>query len=99
MHKSYFMARGRVLRIEDAAERVIHVRSGALWVTQEGDRRDYYLPEGSALRVSGHGLAVAQATRPSTVVVTSDPEKRRTLAARLAKLVAGLYVAHARPSL
>jgi Protein of unknown function (DUF2917) len=72
MNKRYFMARGRMLRIEDAAESVIHVRSGALWLTQERDPRDYYLPAGSSLRLSAEGLAIAQALRPGTVIVRSE---------------------------
>lgn len=71
MSTSYVMARGRVLRIEDAAGSVLHVRSGAVWLTQEGDRRDYYLPAGSSLRLDREGLALAQATRHSSVVLTS----------------------------
>ena len=56
MTKTYLMARGRILRIQDGAGSVVHVHSGALWLTQEGDGRDYYLGEGSALRLSGSGL-------------------------------------------
>ena len=71
MSRSYFLARGRLLRIEDAAGCVIRVRSGALWVTQEGDRRDYYLPARSSLVLERDGLALAQATQHSTVIVAS----------------------------
>lgn len=71
MSTSHFMPRGRILRIEDAAESVIQVRDGALWVTQEGDSRDYYLAAGSSFRLDRGGLVIAQATRPSTVIVKS----------------------------
>jgi hypothetical protein len=71
MSTSYVMARGRVLRIEDAAGSVLHVQSGAVWLTQEGDRRDYYLAAGSSLRLDREGLALAQATRPTSLVLTS----------------------------
>lgn len=102
MNKSYFMARGRVLRIEDAAETVLHVRSGALWLTQEGDRRDYYLPQGSSFRLSRDGLAIAQATRASTVILAggraAHAQKARTLMARLTQFWAALYAPHSRPS-
>jgi len=72
MDKRYYIARGRLLRIRDGAKRVLHVRRGALWLTQEGDRRDYYLAAGSTFRLDRDGLAVAQATRPTTVMLTSQ---------------------------
>ena len=71
--KTYLMARGGILRIQDGAGSVLHVQSGALWVTQEGDGRDYYLGEGSTFKLSSDGLALAQATRASNVSL-SAPE-------------------------
>ncbi len=76
MTKTYFMTRGRMLRIRDGAASQLHVLRGALWVTQEGDPRDYYLPAGSTLRLTSNGLAIAQATRPSSVSLSvAEPVK------------------------
>ena len=76
MTKTYFITRGRMLRIRDGAESLLCVHRGALWVTQEGDPRDYYLPAGSSLRLSSNGLAIAQATRPSSVSLSvAEPVK------------------------
>ena len=71
MTKTYFLGRGSVLRIQDGAGSVVRVQSGGVWLTQEGDSRDYYLAEGSTLRLSGNGLALAQATRPSSVSLSA----------------------------
>jgi hypothetical protein len=103
MNKSYFMARGWMLRIEDGAESVIHVRSGALWLTQERDGRDYYLAAGSTFRLDRDGLAVAQATRRSSVTLTAAhpvgaAKARTTLGAWVGRLWAGLFAPHGRPT-
>ena len=101
MTRTYFMARSRMLRIHAGAERMLQVQSGGLWVTQEGDRRDYYLEPGSSFRVTGKGLVLAQATRPTTVALTgAEPikaEKARSFGARLARFWTSLYAPHARP--
>jgi Protein of unknown function (DUF2917) len=102
MTKTYVMARGRILRIQDGAGSVVQVHSGALWVTQEGDGRDYYLDEGSALQLSGSGLALAQATRPSRVSLrATEPVsavKRSSLGMRLLRFWFSVYAPHARPT-
>jgi hypothetical protein len=96
------MARGRILRVQDGAGSVVHVHSGAVWLTQEGDGRDYYLGAGSALRLSGRGLALAQATRPSRVSLrATEPVsavKRPSFGMRLLRFWFSLYAPHARPT-
>ena len=98
MTRSYFIARGRVLRIEKSAHSVLHVRRGALWVTQEGDSRDYYLAAGHSLRLDNDGLALAQATQPSTVALVPGEEGPANLTARIGRLWAALFAPHARPT-
>ena len=102
MTKTYFMARGRILRIQDGAGSVVHVHSGGLWLTEEGDRRDYYLESGSVFRLKGDGLAIAHATRPSsvslTVAETVEATKARSFGGRLAQFWSWLYAPHARPT-
>jgi hypothetical protein len=102
MTRTYLMARGRILRIQDGAGSVVQVHSGALWLTQEGDARDYYLGEGSALRLSGSGLALAQATRPSRVSLrATEPVpavKQPSFGMRLLRFWFSLYAPHARPT-
>lgn len=102
MTKTYFMARGRILRIQGGAASVLRVQSGALWVTQEGDSRDYYLADGGAFQLTGNGLAIAQATRPSSVSLSAVhpvmAAKGRSFGARLARFWTSLYAPHARPT-
>ena len=102
MTKTYFMARGRMLRIHGGADRILEVQSGGLWVTQEGDRRDYYLAPGSSFRVTGKGLVLAQATRHTTVALSGaqpiEAEKARSFGARLGRFWSSLYAPHACPT-
>ena len=103
MTKTYFMARGRMLRIAHAAGSVVHVHTGAVWLTQEGDGRDYYLGAGSRFQVIGNGLVLAQATRHSSVTVAGNEPARvakgRSLSARLARFWSWLYAPQARPTM
>jgi DUF2917 family protein len=102
MTKTYFIARGRILRIQDGAASVLRVQSGALWVTQEGDSRDYYLADGSAFQLTGNGLVIAQATRPSSVSLSAVPPvmatKGGSFGARLGRFWSSLYAPHACPT-
>jgi Protein of unknown function (DUF2917) len=93
---SLAMTRGSLLRVEDGRELLIYVSEGALWLTQERDRRDRYLRAGEWFRLDRDGVAIAQATRRSTVTLTA-PE-RASLAARVRRLWAGLFAPHARPT-
>jgi hypothetical protein len=102
MTKTYVMARGRILRIQDGSGSVLRVQSGALWLTQEGDSRDYYLADGGAFQLTGKGLVIAQATRPSSVSLTAvNPvmaAKGRGFGARVARFWSSLYAPYARPT-
>jgi hypothetical protein len=102
MTKTYFIARGRILRIQDGAASVLRVQSGALWLTQEGDSRDYYLADGSAFQLTGNGLAIAQATRPSSVSLSAVhpvmAAKGRSFGARLGRVWSSLYAPRACPT-
>lgn len=94
MASQYPMARRSVLRIDEQPGTVIQVWSGALWLTQEGDTRDYYLTPGQSFTVTSRGTALATAMHRSWVSVTPPP-RREGRAQRLAKLLAGLAFAHA----
>lgn len=69
------MSRGSLLRIEDGRDLVLYVWEGALWLTQEGDRRDRYLEAGQGFRLDRQGVAVAHATRRTVMSLTApEPE-------------------------
>jgi Protein of unknown function (DUF2917) len=52
----------------------ILVLAGCVWVTQEGDGRDYILASGEAMRVSKTGLTLVMALEESRVSLVA-PEK------------------------
>lgn len=64
-----FIKQGGMLRIEDARGVQLQVRSGSLWVTQRGDRRDYYLKAGQTFRAARAGGVLAQALEPASVTI------------------------------
>ena len=65
------MPRGSLLRIDDGAGAMIHVREGEIWVTEEGSRKDHVLGAGQSFRLQRDGTALAHAFRRSVVSVTA----------------------------
>lgn len=78
MSDEFPMARGSVLRIDDEPGTSIRVWSGALWVTQEGDARDYYLTAGQSFTVERRGTTIATAMHSARISVSSPKVERRT---------------------
>jgi hypothetical protein len=72
------IARGRMLRIEDGAGTLIHVRAGEIWITEEGSVKDHVLGAGESFVVERAGATLAHAFRNS--VVTVDAQQRRPAA-------------------
>jgi hypothetical protein len=64
------ISRGAMLKLRDARGMVIEVRKGALWITEEGDGRDYYVGRGDWLRLDRDGLSIAQALEKSEVTIS-----------------------------
>ena len=94
------LARGSVVRIEDGRGVLLRVSEGSVWLTQEGDPLDRYLPAGAAFRLDRDGLALAQATSRSTITLTAarQPARRLPLRARLNRFWIRLFAPHARPT-
>lgn len=90
----YVMAGRSVLRLERQPGTVIRVCSGAVWLTQEGDMRDYYLTAGESLTVKCDGTVLATAIGRSEVSVSARVP-RGSRAQRLVKLLASLAFADA----
>jgi hypothetical protein len=88
------MGRGALARIEDGKGACIQVWDGALWITQEGDARDYYVPAGESFAIARDGVTLIHALRRS-VVALEAPERLRH---RLARLWAGTYARHSNPT-
>jgi hypothetical protein len=94
MNDQYTMAPRSLLRIDDQAGTTIHVACGELWVTQEGDTRDYYLTAGQSLTLTSRGTVLATAICRSRVNVTS-PSRRESAPQRLVKALASLALPRA----
>lgn len=84
VHGALALPRGGVACIEDGKGVVVEVWDGELWITQEGDRRDYFVGAGSAFTLAREGLAIVYALRESQVTLTAPVAayyaKRITLA-------------------
>ena len=58
-----------VIRFEDAVGTRLRVLRGSVWITQNGDRRDYYLRATRTMSLDRPGLALVQAVEPAELVV------------------------------
>ncbi len=63
------IARGALARIVDGSGALVSVWDGALWITQEGDARDYYIPAGQSFRIQRDGLTLVHALQRSIVTL------------------------------
>jgi hypothetical protein len=70
--REFEMVKGATLRIDPLAGDSLRVRSGAVWVTQLGDTRDYMLRAGDSLTLSGKGVALATASKPTLLDLFRD---------------------------
>lgn len=85
MRNSIGMTRGSVLQVEDGQGLLVSVWHGEIWLTQEGDHRDYLLTTGRSLRLDRGGAALAHAMRRSVVTLAapgSEPYARSVQLAR-----------------
>lgn len=65
------LQKGGLLRVQDGPGVVVYVWEGELWLTQEGDRRDYLLRAGQWFRLDRGGVAVGTALGRAVVSVTA----------------------------
>lgn len=70
------MARGSMLRLENAQDAVLRVHEGALWLTQEGDALDRYIGPGGDFRLDRGGVAIAQAISGHTRLTVIPPRRQ-----------------------
>ena len=66
------LERRELIRLHDPRGARVECVRGALWITQNEDRRDYFLAANDALTLDRPGLALIHAQAPSEVVL-SDP--------------------------
>jgi hypothetical protein len=63
------LARGDLLRLDEARGTTLRVTRGKLWVTQERDLRDIVLTAGDVWTIEKSGLTLARAERDSCVAL------------------------------
>jgi hypothetical protein len=59
-----------LLRIDRGRGVAIHVNDGDVWLTQDGDRRDYTLADGETFWIGRDGVTVVQARRVASLTVS-----------------------------
>jgi hypothetical protein len=71
VHGGLGMGRGASVRIEDGAGINVYIWEGEVWLTQEGDPRDYFVTPGQWFRIKRDGTALLYATRRTHATLTS----------------------------
>src|SRR5260221_1861290 len=66
-----------VIRLYDPRGARVECVRGALWITQNEDRRDYFLAANDALTLDRPGLALIHAQEPSEIVLSEPPPRLR----------------------
>ena len=71
VHGGLGMARGSHTRIEDGKGILVYVWDGELWVTQAGDRRDYFVRRGEWFQVERDGITLLHALERTQATLTA----------------------------
>ncbi len=77
----------QVIRLYDPSGARVECVSGALWITQNRDRDDYFLAAKDALTLERPGLALIHAQEPSEIVLF-EPAPRPGLLQRIGRALA-----------
>jgi len=65
------MPRGSLMLIEHGRGMQIELWDGELWITQEGDNRDYVIRAGSSFRVEREGIVLANSLKGARITLTA----------------------------
>ena len=65
------LPRGSLLLIEHGRGVEIELWDGELWVTQEGDRRDYLIGPGTRFRLEREGIVLANSLKGARITLTA----------------------------
>jgi len=66
-----FLDHRAVLRIENGAGLLVAAHAGALWITEDSDRRDYVVTAVRSHRIERDGLAIVHALEPASVTISA----------------------------
>lgn len=61
------LRRGSLMRIAGAPGLTVHVWTGMLWITEEGDRADHLVQAGGAFRLTRPGVALVSALQTASL--------------------------------
>ncbi|MGA8051612.1 MAG: DUF2917 domain-containing protein [Burkholderiales bacterium] len=65
---------GEMLKLGAARGAAVRVRSGDVWLTQHGDRKDHMLKTGDTMPLNGEGTAIITAYQPTILeLYREDP--------------------------
>ena len=67
---------GELLTLTPTQPTSLHLKSGALWVTQTGDDRDHFLRAGQSMQLAPYRLTVLQAERVPAQAFWASTAKR-----------------------
>ncbi len=67
VHETIRLARGALVRIEDARGLLIAVREGRIWLTQEHDPNDVIVDGHGSFQLDRDGLAILSTSRESLI--------------------------------
>ena len=81
------MTRGSLARIEDGRGILLSVWDGGLWITEEGNHRDYYIRAGERFQLKREGVTLAYAMQRANLTVTAPVPAH--FARRIALIVPG----------
>ena len=90
------LERGGFVRIRGASGTRVHVHSGGVWITEEGDPRDYFVPAGGRFKVTSNRLALVSALGGSNLQMSTP--RKRSFAERLVRAWRSWFVPAARPT-
>jgi len=90
------LGRHESIRLQDAAGTRVQTLRGELWITQDGDPKDYFLRCGDELVISDPGLVLIQAFGPAEVVLR-EPSPLPSTLGRLARAIGGWIAARYGP--
>jgi hypothetical protein len=85
------MQAGQMLALRNGKGAQLEVLSGELWVTQQGDRRDYVISGGGAFVVDRTGLTLLHAFRHTLVYLQEPAGSRAPATTSWKKVVSGLF--------
>ena len=72
---------GSTLRVDDGKDMLVYVWHGAVWLTQERDRRDHLLKSGESFRIERTGTTLLSPLGDGALISLTPPQRDEQFAA------------------